>query len=100
MGGYWAWSGNHEWWPANSDVEATLQAVLDEINRLTCGWWAGADCTASELSLVGCRGKFVTNLGWVCRSDGHEPLENEVHSGLRCIWMSVNRGDGERWRAL
>ena len=100
MGGYWAWSGNHEWWPANSDVEATLQAVLDEINRLTCGWWAGADCTASELSLVGCREKFVTNLGWVCRGDAHEPLENEVHSGLSCICISVNRGDGERWRAL
>jgi hypothetical protein len=53
-------------------------------------------------SLVGCRGEFVTNLGWVCRGDAHESLENDVHPGLRCIWMSVNRvtaKDGERYEA-
>ena len=50
MGGYWT-GLDHERWPANPDVVATLQAVLDKINGLPCGWWAVADYTASEPSL-------------------------------------------------
>ena len=99
MGGYWT-GLDHQRWPANPDGVATPQAVLDKISSLPCGWWAIADYPASESSRVGCRGEFVTNLGWPCLGDAREPLENEVHSGLRCIWMSVRLGDGERWRAL
>jgi hypothetical protein len=50
MGAYWT-GLDHERWLANPDVVATLQAVLDEINGLPCGWWAGADYTVSEPSL-------------------------------------------------
>ena len=44
------WTVDHERWPANPDVVATLQAVVDKIKGFPCGWWAGADYTVSEPS--------------------------------------------------
>lgn len=50
MGRYWT-GLDYERWPENPDVVAALQAVLDNIKGLPCGWWAGTDYIVSEPSL-------------------------------------------------
>jgi hypothetical protein len=63
MGGYWAGLDDSHMGlnkPANPDVVARLQAVMDKINGLPCGWWAGADYTVSEPSLEVLSGNRIT----------------------------------------
>ena len=75
---------------------------------------ASARDTRMLTVLVGCRGEFVTDLGWLRCGDADDPLDNEVHSMTRSKLLPKfvhdlsllhldereTGGEGEGWWAL